>query len=62
MVTGHFIDLAVFLVKLKPPSLFLRTVIFDGERDDRTEAGERVEDVAALWNVGRTTLYRAIAR
>ena len=25
------------------------------------EAGERVEDVAALWNVGRTTLYRALA-
>jgi DNA invertase Pin-like site-specific DNA recombinase len=24
------------------------------------EAGERVEDVAALWNVGRTTLYRAL--
>jgi hypothetical protein len=23
------------------------------------EAGERVEDVAALWNVGRTTLYLA---
>lgn len=26
------------------------------------DAGERVEDVAALWNVGRTTLYRALAR
>ena len=26
----------------------------------RIEAGERVEDVAALWNVGRTTLYRAL--
>lgn len=25
------------------------------------EAGERVEDVASLWNVGRTTLYRALA-
>lgn len=25
------------------------------------EAGERVEDVARLWNVGRTTLYRALA-
>jgi hypothetical protein len=25
------------------------------------EAGERVEDVAALWNVGRTMLYRALA-
>lgn len=25
------------------------------------EQGERVEDVAALWNVGRTTLYRALA-
>ena len=25
------------------------------------EAGERVEDVAALWNVGRTTLYRALS-
>jgi DNA invertase Pin-like site-specific DNA recombinase len=25
------------------------------------EHGERVEDVAALWNVGRTTLYRALA-
>ncbi len=25
------------------------------------EAGERFEDVAALWNVGRTTLYRALA-
>ncbi len=25
------------------------------------EAGERVEDVAALWNVGRTTFYRALA-
>ena len=25
------------------------------------EAGERVEDVAALWNVGRTALYRALA-
>jgi DNA invertase Pin-like site-specific DNA recombinase len=24
------------------------------------EAGERVADVAALWNVGRTTLYRAL--
>jgi len=24
------------------------------------EEGERVEDVAALWNVGRTTLYRAL--
>jgi DNA invertase Pin-like site-specific DNA recombinase len=24
------------------------------------EQGERVEDVAALWNVGRTTLYRAL--
>lgn len=24
------------------------------------EHGERVEDVAALWNVGRTTLYRAL--
>ncbi len=24
------------------------------------DAGERVEDVAALWNVGRTTLYRAL--
>ncbi len=24
------------------------------------EAGERVEDVAALWNLGRTTLYRAL--
>ncbi len=24
------------------------------------EAGGRVEDVAALWNVGRTTLYRAL--
>ena len=24
------------------------------------EAGERVEDVAALWNVSRTTLYRAL--
>ena len=23
-------------------------------------AGERVEDVAAFWNVGRSTLYRAI--
>jgi DNA invertase Pin-like site-specific DNA recombinase len=26
------------------------------------EAGERVEDLAALWNVGRTTLYRALSR
>jgi hypothetical protein len=25
------------------------------------EHGERVEDVAALWNVGRTTLYRALS-
>jgi DNA invertase Pin-like site-specific DNA recombinase len=25
------------------------------------EHGERVEDVAALWNVGRTTPYRALA-
>jgi DNA invertase Pin-like site-specific DNA recombinase len=25
------------------------------------DAGERVEDVAAVWNVGRTTLYRALA-
>ena len=25
------------------------------------EGGERVEDVAALWNVGRTTLYRALS-
>ena len=25
------------------------------------DVGERVEDVAALWNVGRTTLYRALA-
>jgi hypothetical protein len=25
------------------------------------ESGERVEDVATLWNVGRTTLYRALA-
>jgi Enterobacteriaceae phage serine recombinase len=25
------------------------------------EAGERVEDVATLWNVGRTTLYRSLA-
>jgi len=25
------------------------------------EQGERVQDVAALWNVGRTTLYRALA-
>jgi DNA invertase Pin-like site-specific DNA recombinase len=25
------------------------------------EHGERVEDVAALWNVGLTTLYRALA-
>jgi DNA invertase Pin-like site-specific DNA recombinase len=25
------------------------------------EAGERVEGVAALWNVGRTTLYRALS-
>jgi DNA invertase Pin-like site-specific DNA recombinase len=25
------------------------------------EHGERVEDVAGLWNVGRTTLYRALA-
>lgn len=25
------------------------------------DAGERVEDVAALWNVGRTTLYRALS-
>ncbi len=25
------------------------------------EAAERVEDVAALWNVGQTTLYRALA-
>jgi hypothetical protein len=25
------------------------------------DAGERVECVAALWNVGRTTLYRALA-
>jgi hypothetical protein len=25
------------------------------------EAGERVEDAATLWNVGRTTLYRALA-
>ena len=24
-------------------------------------SGERVEDVAALWNAGRTTLYRALA-
>ena len=24
------------------------------------QAGERVEEVAALWNVGRTTLYRAL--
>ncbi len=24
------------------------------------EAGERVEDVAAFWNVGRTTLSRAL--
>ena len=24
------------------------------------EGGGRVEDVAALWNVGRTTLYRAL--
>jgi DNA invertase Pin-like site-specific DNA recombinase len=23
------------------------------------EAGERIEDVAALWNLGRTTLCRA---
>ena len=26
------------------------------------EAGERIEDVAALWKVGRTTLYGALAR
>jgi DNA invertase Pin-like site-specific DNA recombinase len=26
------------------------------------EHGEWVQDVAALWNVGRTTLYRALAR
>jgi hypothetical protein len=26
------------------------------------EAGERVEDVAPFWNVGRTTLYRALGR
>ena len=25
------------------------------------DAGERVEDVAALYNVGRTTLYRALS-
>ena len=25
------------------------------------DAGERIEDVAALSNVGRTTLYRALA-
>jgi len=25
------------------------------------EAGERVEDVAALWNVRQTTLYRALS-
>jgi DNA invertase Pin-like site-specific DNA recombinase len=25
------------------------------------EAGERVEDAAVLWNVGRTTLYRSLA-
>ena len=25
------------------------------------EGGERVEDVAAIWNVGRTTLYRALS-
>ena len=24
------------------------------------EGGERVEEVARLWNVGRTTLYRAL--
>ena len=25
------------------------------------EQGERIQDVATLWNVGRTTLYRALA-
>lgn len=25
------------------------------------DGGERVEDVAALWNVGRSTLYRALS-
>jgi DNA invertase Pin-like site-specific DNA recombinase len=25
------------------------------------DAGERVDDVATLWNVGRTTLYRALS-
>jgi DNA invertase Pin-like site-specific DNA recombinase len=25
------------------------------------DGGQRREDVAALWNVGRTTLYRALA-
>ena len=25
------------------------------------DAGERIEDVAALWNVGRSTLYRAFS-
>jgi DNA invertase Pin-like site-specific DNA recombinase len=32
-----------------------------GKARKLVESGERVEDVATLWNVGRTTLYRALA-
>ena len=42
MVTGHFVELAVFLAKPEPPAFFLRIVILDGERDDRADASEGV--------------------
>jgi DNA invertase Pin-like site-specific DNA recombinase len=38
--------------KLTPAQVLKARNLVDG--------GERVEDVAALWNVGRTTLYRAL--
>jgi Helix-turn-helix domain of resolvase len=43
----------------KRPSLLTAAQLIKARK--LIEAGERAGDVAALWNVGRTTLYRALA-
>jgi hypothetical protein len=40
VMAGHFIQLAVLFVEAQPPALFLRKVILDRERADRTNARE----------------------
>lgn len=42
VVAGHFVELAVFLIELEPTAFCLRVVIFDGQRDNRANAGEGV--------------------